>query len=60
MESQIKTNAEISKDIQELNTKIDYKARERTNLTKSINKMRKQVSTLEELLDNNNQYQIPM
>ena len=58
MEAKIKTDNELKEEINTLSDKMELQKRERTDLTKNINSIKKQIIVLEERLLNNTQYEL--
>ena len=56
--SKIKTVEELQTEVNELKTRMDLMKRERTQLSQNINSHKKQIEALEELILNNNQYEM--
>lgn len=54
----IKSKDDLQRDVNELKGREERMCRERTELSKSINSHRKQIEKLEEMIRDNNQYEL--
>ena len=58
MENKIRTTQELQRDVNELKTREDLLLRVRKETNANIKSIRQQVETLEEMILNNNQFEL--